>query len=114
MEKRRFTRTHSIYYLKIFKHEDGSLLGQLVDISEGGVMLICEEKQPVGDRFKVSMIFPEDTEGETKEVEFELECRWCQKDFNPSFYAAGFKFVDPDEALLGSIHELVDAYSFKE
>lgn len=114
MDKRKFTRKHSIYYLKVFHFDTGALVGQLVDISEGGVMLICEEKQPIGEHMKVSMLFPEGETGESEEVSFELESRWCQKDFNPTFYAAGFQFVDPDPALLESIHELVDAYAFKE
>ncbi len=111
--QRRVPRRHLIYYLRVYDSQDGSLLGNLVDISTKGIMVVSEKEIPKNQLFRLRMVLPETLEG-SKEVEFEAESRWCQNDTNPDFYDTGFELIDPRVAFLDAVDRLVEGCLFKE
>ena len=114
--QRKVARRHLIYYLRVFDrdgdHDGKELLGNLVDISTRGIMLVSERPIEVGRVFNLRMYLPETVEG-SREVEFSAESRWCQNDANPDFYDTGFELVDPAPHFLDAVDKLVDDCLFK-
>ena len=112
-DKRSVPRRHIIYYLRVFDIESGSLLGNLVDISTKGIMVVSEREVPIGETFHLKMVLPDTIQGK-KAVEFEAQSRWCRNDTNPDFYDTGFELVDPQVSFLDAVDRLVEACMFKD
>ena len=110
--QRKVARRHLIYYLRVFDR-NGKLVGNLVDISTRGIMLVSDSPIELNKRFHLKMVLPETISG-SREVEFEAESRWCQNDANQDFYDTGFELIDPTNKFLEAVDKLVDDCLFKE
>lgn len=111
--QRKVDRRHLIYYLRVFNCSNDKLIGNLVDISTRGIMLVSDTKIDINQRYQLKMILPESLEG-SREVEFEAESRWCQNDANKDFFDTGFELIDPNNAFLEAVDKLIDDCLFKE
>lgn len=110
--QRKVARRHLIYYLRVYDQETKALLGNLVDISTRGIMLVSDQPLEIGKRFSLRMYLPETVEG-SREVEFSAESRWCQNDANPDFFDTGFELLDPAPQFLEAVDKLIDDCLFK-
>lgn len=111
--QRKVDRRHLIYYLRVFNQSDNQLLGNLVDISTRGIMIVSDRAIEPDQRFHLKMVLPETLEG-SREVEFEAESRWCQNDANKDFFDTGFELIDPNNSFLEAVDKLIDDCLFKE
>lgn len=111
--QRKVDRRHLIYYLRVFDRKDNQLLGNLVDISTRGIMIVSDKPIKANQRYSLRMVLPETLEG-SREVEFEAESRWCQNDANQDFYDTGFELIDPNNSFLEAVDKLIDECLFKE
>lgn len=111
--QRSVPRRHLIYYLRVFNAENNELIGNLVDISTKGIMVVSDRKLDTGKHFRLRMVLPDTVEG-TKEVEFEADSRWCQSDTNSAFFDTGFELIDPTIEFLDAVDRLVEDCLFKE
>ncbi len=111
--KRKVARRHLIYYLRVFNKETGELLGNLVDISTRGIMMVSDNPIQVGETYHLRMVLPETVDG-TREIEFEAQSRWCKNDTNPDFFDTGFELIDPPMHFLDAVDKLIDDCLFKE
>ena len=111
--QRSVPRRHLIYYLRVFDTATGALMGNLVDISTRGIMLVADQPIESGKAFHLKMVLPDTVEG-SKEVEFVAESRWCQNDTNKDFYDAGFELIDPQPEFMDAMDRLGGGCLFKE
>jgi len=111
--KRSVPRRHLIYYLRVFDVETNSLLGNLVDISTKGMMIVSDQRVESGKKYRLKMVLPDTVDGR-KEVEFDAESRWCQNDTNEDFFDTGFELMNPQPEFLDAVDRLVEDYLFKE
>lgn len=111
--QRKVPRRHLIYYLRVFDDNSGQLLGNLVDISTRGIMLVSDKTIVPNQQFKLRMVLPETVEG-SREVVFDAESRWCRNDINQDFYDTGFELINPDTQFLSLLDRLVEDCLFKD
>jgi len=104
--QRKLKRRYLVYYLRVFERKTGEVLGHLVDITEGGVMLMRENKLETGKMYSMRLRW-RTSEGKLQVVDFEGECRWCRPDINPDFFDAGFSISPKDEETLRTIRNLI-------
>lgn len=110
-DKRKLHRNNLIYYMRVLNRETDELLGNLVDITPEGMMLISDEPIPAKTRFDLRIHFPREIFGE-KVLDFSAESLWTRPDVNPDFHDTGFRILDVplDQILL--IKKLVSEYGF--
>ncbi|MHC1785308.1 MAG: PilZ domain-containing protein [Anaerolineaceae bacterium] len=108
-DRRRIERVHLIHYLRMFDRDEGSLIGNLVDITGEGVQFISEKPYFKDTKLVVRMDFPEEFMGRNF-LEFDLEIKWSIVDENPDLFANGSKLVNitPEEVL--TIEALIAMY----
>ncbi len=92
-DKRQADRWRLVYYLRVFDGVNCEILGHLVDISEKGCMLICDNAVEVHKDFELRMSLPSRMK-DHDEVVFPAISRWCKLDSDPNFYLAGFQLDD--------------------
>lgn len=90
---RQVERWYLVYYLRVFDGMSRNILGHLVDISEKGLMLICENPVEVNGDYRLRMRLPNQMK-DRDEIIFSATSRWCKKDANPDFYLVGFEMHD--------------------
>lgn len=113
INQRKVDRRHLIYYLRVYDAKSGDLLGNLVDISTRGIMLVSDNPLPLEKNSMLRMVLPDTVEG-SKEVEFEAVSRWCKNDINPDFFDTGFELIDPSSNFLEVVDKLVEDCLFKD
>jgi hypothetical protein len=111
-EKRKHKRMNLIYYLEIYDNSNDKYLGNLVDITPEGLMMISKEQMPAGSDFHLKMILPE-TAYDENAISFKVNLRWTKKDVNPAFFASGYQIIDIGPVESETIKSLIDNFSFK-
>lgn len=110
MDRRKFTRRHLIFYLRIFDEND-ILLGYLLDISEGGILMMSENEIPEGKQLKLKLKLPKEiNEGDS--VQFVAVVKRITKDLNENFFDIGFQILEKDKKYSEIIHKLVEFCGF--
>jgi hypothetical protein len=108
-ERRKFSRMHLIHYLTIFDRETGRLIGNLVDVSPEGILIIVEKPLETGILKHLRMNFPEEVL-DRQLMEFDAQVIWCQVDINPDLFAVGLRILEilPEDREV--INELIEIY----
>jgi len=110
--KRKLRRRHIRSYMGVHNAADLELLGQLVDITQKGLLVITSS--PVEAGWEAELIIKLSTvlDGVT-EIQFQARCAWCEPDINPRFNAVGFeiKKISPQNRKL--IQLLIENYGLR-
>jgi hypothetical protein len=110
-EQRRLKRWHLIYYLRVFDHENGALVGHIVDITTEGIKLLSPWPIPPSKLFELRMDIPQDGT-DSSQLVFKASSLWTRPDVNPDFHVTGFQLVKPSERTTNSIQRLIRALGF--
>jgi hypothetical protein len=109
MNTRRQERTQLIYHLRVFDARRGSLLGQIVDITPEGLMLIGEKPVRVDRKYALRMDLPRNVMAD-RTLRFTAESKWCTADKSGDFYSMGFRIVDITPEGLGVVQKLAQQF----
>lgn len=112
-ELREINRRYLVFYLRIYDGMSNKILGHLVDISEKGLMLICDNPIPENTNYRLRMRLPT-TMKERNEILFDATSRWCKSDSNPDFFLAGFQMYELEKANRDLILALIKDFSYNE
>jgi len=103
VKTRRLERAHLIYFLRVFDANSGDLLGQMVDLTTDGIMVIGEGAIPPRQKYTLRMDLPRNV-AVGRHLTVEARCKWCRKDPSGDFYNVGFRILD----MSPEAHEVVD------
>ncbi|MCG8672003.1 MAG: PilZ domain-containing protein [Pseudomonadales bacterium] len=106
IEQRKESRTHLLYYLRVFDRNSDTLFGHVVDLSPNG-MLITSHKPLENQRTYKLAVEDVGVMDQLGTVNFEAECRWCKTDHNVDLYDAGFSLVNPSNQVQTLIADYV-------
>jgi hypothetical protein len=109
--KRQVDRRYLVFYLRIFDGMSSKILGHLVDISEQGLLLICDNPVPLNEDYRLRMRLPTQMK-DRNEVIFTATSRWCKSDVNPDFFLAGFQMHDLEPSVRELIATLIRDFSY--
>jgi hypothetical protein len=112
-ELREISRKYLVFYLRIYDGMSNKILGHLVDISEKGLMLICDNPIPENENYRLRMRLPT-TMKERNEILFDATSRWCKSDSNPDFFLAGFQMYELQKSNKDLILALIKDFSYNE
>jgi hypothetical protein len=112
-DKRKILRRHLVFYLRVFDGMSSRILGQLVNVSPRGVMLISDRPIQENQEYRLRMRLPHEIAGRS-ELTFEASCRWCTQDSNPDFFIAGFHMQMLPEDVEKDLQSLINDFSVEE
>jgi hypothetical protein len=108
---RQADRWYLVFYLRVFDGMSRQILGHLIDISEKGIMLICDNPVEVNEDYRLRMRLPNQMK-DRDEIIFSATSRWCKSDANPDFYLVGFQIHDLEQTTRDLIADLIKDYSY--
>ena len=109
--KRKEPRKRLIYYLKVFDDESNELIGNLVDITLNGMMLISASPLPLNKAYKLKIILPHKIQ-DKEDFKIGAESLWSKNDINPVLFDSGLQFKDLNEQDKEIIEDLLRHVSF--
>lgn len=110
MNRRKYDRRHLIYYLRVLNEKD-ELIGYLVDISEGGLMILNETSYPIGKRFTIKIKLPPELE-KGDYIMFQAEVKWVKPDINKDYFDIGLEILDKKKKDVEIIDALIEYAGF--
>ncbi len=110
-ERRKAERKDLVYYSRVSDTISGRDLGNLINITPEGAMVLCERPVEADKVMQLVIELPEGLASKTR-VQVDGKSLWCREDVNPEFYDVGFAFTNlaPEDAEI--IQSLVENYSF--
>ncbi len=110
MDRRKYTRRHLIFYLRIFDEND-VLIGYLLDISEGGILMMSETEIPEGKQLKLKLKLPKEL-NEGDNLRFTGIVKRISKDLNENFYDIGLQILEKDKEYGQILQKLIEFCGF--
>lgn len=89
---------------------NGTELGELVNISQNGIMIISDNETQTQAIFQMALSLPEDIAGSST-LQLGADCLWCRKVENFHRYWAGFQIIDCSDQARKQIDALLQDYS---
>jgi hypothetical protein len=98
-EKRKTKRRYLLYYMRIYDAATRQQIGNLVDITPRGIMIVSEHPFPEGQTTRLRMELTNEVT-EKPFMEFTAHSKWCEPDVTPNMYNTGFEILDlaPEDA----------------
>lgn len=111
IDRRKFKRYSLIYYLDSIDLETKQCVGQLIDISLEGAMLISKIPIPTGIKVKLNIVLPTGFSNENYLVVEAESVRNC-RDINSDYCDTGLHFINLDSLTKETIINLINTYGF--
>jgi hypothetical protein len=84
-------------------------VGELVNITTGGIMMISDEHIETQSIFQYSLKLPSVING-LESLDIGVDCLWCRKAENYSRYWSGFQIIDASPESVAVIETLIKQY----
>ena len=110
-EQRKHDRKYMINYLRVIDRNTEELVGNLVDTTEG-CMLISDDLIETDVDFELKLDLPEKIRG-SRQITFDAHSRWCKSDVNPEFYDTGFRLSNISTNDIAIIESLIQDFVFQ-
>ena len=111
-EQRKHDRKDMINNLRVIDRNTEELVGNLVDITTEGCMLISDDPIETGVDFELKLDLPEEIRG-SWQITFDAHSRWCKSDVNPEFYDTGFRLSNISTNDIAIIESLIQNFLIK-
>ena len=108
---RRARRRNLIMYLKVFEQDrkDEVPFAHLVDISDGGMMLMSRKPIRINADYELAIRLPYPIDG-ASEIKVHAHCLWCEHTVNDDVFDAGFRVDEIDRRQKQTLEDLLDEY----
>jgi len=112
-EHRHLKRRHLLYYLRVTDRHCGAPLGNLVDITREGLMLVTRRPVEARKVHRLRLHLPREVLPENY-VDLDAESVWTRPDANPDLHVTGFRILDLTTVARQAIDQLVDDFGFSD
>jgi hypothetical protein len=112
-EKRKINRRFLLYYMRIYDADSRQQIGNLVDITEYGVMIVSDNPIPEEKTIRLRIELTAEV-SEKPYMEFSAQSKWCKPDINPHLHISGFEILDISSENAKIIHRIIDTFGFRD
>jgi hypothetical protein len=112
-ERRTTSRKHIAYYTRVFEAKSNEQLGNLGDITTGGIMLISAVPFPVNANFSLKIELSDDIANKPFMC-IEAQSMWSHPDLDPDLQNTGFRItkISPEDVQI--IENIIQAYAIRD
>jgi len=112
-EKRKITRRFLLYYMRVYDATTRQQIGNMVDITPRGIMVVSEHPIPDEQTSRLRMELTNEV-ADKPFMEFSARSKWCEPDVIPDMYNTGFEILDlaPEDSKI--ILQIIDEFGFRD
>ena len=107
--KRKHQRIELNQSIPVIDMINGGELGQLVNVSLEGIMIIADQEIPIQSIYQLALKLPTELHG-SYTINLGTDCLWCRKTENFHRYWAGLHIIDASDQAMAQLQELIDLY----
>jgi hypothetical protein len=112
-ERRKIKRRYLMYYVRVYDATSRQQIGNLVDITALGAMVLSDTPIPVKQSLRLRVELTEDV-AEKPFMEANMRVTWCHPDIDPALYNIGFQIEKIAAADKKIIQRIVEIYGFRD
>ena len=112
-DKRKTKRRYLLYYMRLYDSKTLQQIGNLVDITRRGAMIVGEHPIPEGQISRLRLELTYEV-AEKPYMEFTVCSKWCKPDITPYLYNIGFEITDMAPEDIEIIERINEAFGFRE
>jgi hypothetical protein len=112
-DRRKIKRRYLLYYVRVYDAGSRQLLGNLVDITPTGAMIISESPVTENKDLHLRIELSADV-ADKAYMDLIVKTIWCHPDIDPSLYNIGFKIVGVSPEDTKIIQNIVETYGFRD
>jgi len=112
-ERRKTKRRYLLYYARIFDPTTHQQVGNLVDITPRGIMVLSPDPFEVGKKLHLHMELSDEV-SDKPHMALSAIARWSHPDIDPHLFNTGFELVDikPDDEQ--TIQRIIAIFGFRD
>ena len=108
--ERRKAKRFMVVDLEVFLAEEEERIGRVVNLSEGGLLMISEKELPSPEVLRFSIPFSHTVNGEIK-FDFNAKIVWCYPNtLNSSKFSVGMEFAENPDLQSIFIQQMIKIY----
>jgi hypothetical protein len=112
-DKRKIDRRFLHYYMRVYDAASRQQIGNLVDITPHGMMLVSEHPLPQGQTTRLQVELTEEV-ADKPFMEFSAYSKWSEPDIIPNMYNTGFEILDLTPEDSGIIQHIIEEFGFRD
>lgn len=112
-DRRKIKRRYLLYYVRVYDAASREQIGNLVDITTRGAMILSAEPVPVSKTFRMRIELSQDV-AEKPHMDVTVRAKWCHPDIDPSLYNIGLEFESISREDVKIINKIVEIYGFRD
>jgi hypothetical protein len=112
-DQRKTKRRFLLYYMRIYDATSRQQIGNLVDITPRGFMIVSEHKLPEEQTFRLRMELTDEV-AEKPFLEFSARSKWSKPDVTPSMYNTGFEILGLAPEDIKIVHRIIEEFGFRD
>ncbi len=113
VDKRKIKRRYLLYYMRIYNAATRQQIGNLVDITPMGIMIVGDHRIPEGQTIRLRMELTSEV-AEKPFLEFSAQSKWCKPDVTPNMYNTGFEILGLAPEDIDIIHRIIEEFGFRD
>jgi len=112
-DRRKIKRRYLLYYVRVYDGESREQIGNLVDITTKGAMILSANAIPVSKSFRLRIELSQDV-AEKPHMDLTVRAKWCHPDIDPSLYNIGLEIESISREDVKIIQRIVETYGFRD
>jgi len=112
-DRRKVKRRYLLYYVRVYNTISREQIGNLVDITSAGAMILSEKPITQGDPLTIKIELSGDV-ADKSFMELAVRTIWCHPDIDPRLFNIGVRFeeVSPEDKSI--IQNIIKIYGFRD
>lgn len=107
--ERRTTKRFSVVNLSLFNRETDEEIGQVINLSEGGLLVVASAEMPRGQ--ELGLRIPFDNDGQEINLDVDAKVAWCTREnLKDEFYNIGMEFAAHSKEQYSFLKQMILLY----
>ena len=112
-DKRKTKRRFLQYYMRVYDVESNRQIGNLVDITPRGIMVVSDKKLLKDQIMQIRLELSEEV-SKKPYMEFKAISRWSEQDVIPNMYNTGFEILNLSPEDSDIIDQIISEFGFRD
>jgi len=112
-DQRKIDRRFLQYYMRVYDAGTHQQIGNLVDITPGGIMVVSEHPLPEGQNTRLRVELTDEV-AEKPFMELSAYSKWCEPDIIPYMYNTGFEILEISSEDSKIIQHINEEFGFRD
>jgi hypothetical protein len=112
-DKRKLKRRYLLYYMRIYEGVSRQQIGNLVDITPKGIMIVGDHPIPEGQIAHLRMELTNEV-ADKPFMEISAISKWCEPDVTPDRYNTGFEIQNLAPEDVEIIQRINEGFGFRD